>query len=316
MKIGVSACLLGTRCRYDGVGAKSDFVLHHLSEHFELVAYCPEDAIWGSPRQTIRLEERGDALRVIANQTQEDFTTKLQDMSETMARDMAKQELCGFVLKSKSPSCGLERVKVYQESSYLNEKRGTGIFAQAIKAHYPYLPLEEEGRLEDAWLRENFLMQVYAYKALHEFLQKEPTQGDLVAFHTDYKYLLYSKSHSVYKALGNIVANHDNKPLEELLECYKEAFLSAIAKKSTINNTYNVLVHIYGYFKNSITKEEKAHILQTLLEFKDKLIPLIAVIKLFMLYIQKYDIAYIKRQTFMNPYPKELALRSDIKAYK
>jgi uncharacterized protein YbgA (DUF1722 family) len=176
--------------------------------------------------------------------------------------------------------------------------------------------MEEEGRLGDPWLRENFLMQVFAYKSLFELLESKPSMKDLVDFHTSYKYLIYSKSHESYNVLGNIVANHEKKSFETVLQEYKQKFLESIAIKGSIKNTYNVLLHIYGYFKKNITKEEKEEILETMEDFKKEIIPLIAVIKIIKLYVNKFDIEYLKKQVFLKPYPKELALRSKIEAYR
>ena len=210
----------------------------------------------------------------------------------------------------------MARVKLYQEKTSLSENKAVGVFAKQIKERYPLLPLEEEGRLNDAWLRENFLMQIFAYKHIFEFLKTNPAMKDLVEFHTVYKYLIYAKSHLAYKELGHIVANHNKKDLNIILDEYKLAFLEAISLKGSISNTYNVLLHIYGYFKNLITKEEKDDILETMEDFKNEIIPLIAVIKILNLYTKRFDLSYLKTQKFLNPYPKELSLRSTVKAYK
>lgn len=190
------------------------------------------------------------------------------------------------------------------------------VFASKIKEKYPLLPLKKEGKLADEWLRENFLMQVFAYKNLFEFLKSNPKINDLVLFHTSYKYLIYSKSHIAYKELGNIVANHKKDELSKILADYKLLFLKTIYKKATVSNTYNVLMHIFGYFKKFITSKEKSEILESIQEFKDGMIPLIAVIKIFNLYTKKFNIKYLKEQVFLNPYPKELALKLTEKAYK
>jgi len=210
----------------------------------------------------------------------------------------------------------MERVKIYKPFNAPSVKNGVGVFAQKIKEKYPYLPVEEEGRLQDAWLRENFLMQIFAYQHLYDFLKSNPTFNDLVLFHTSYKYLIYSKSQKAYTTLGRIVANHDKKQLFEVLKEYEEEFLKAINLKGSVSKTYNVLLHMFGYFKKLITKEEKEEILQALQEFKDKIIPLIAVMKIINLYVKRFDVQYLKVQKFLSPYPKELALRSEIKAYK
>lgn len=316
MKIGVSSCLLGHMCRYNSGHAKDDFIVDSLAAHFELVPYCPEAIVFGTPRESIRLvEEQGD-LKVHTTKNKVDVTAPLQDICEREALRLANDGLCGFILKSGSPTCGLERVKIYDEQNTSGQKRGTGLFAQQIKNRYPYLPLEEEGRLQDAWLRENFIMQVFAYQHLHDFLACNPSAGELVTFHTSYKYLIYAKSQVSYKSLGNIVANHEKLPLSRLRELYKEEFLKAISKKGTIKKTYNILLHLFGYFKKSISKEEKHEVLASIEEFKEGIIPLITIIKIIKLYVVRFDIEYLKTQKFLTPYPKELALRSSLKAYK
>ena len=316
MKLGVSSCLIGTMCRYDGTNSKDNFITNILQEYFEFVPYCPEKMIFSTPREAIRLVEKDNAVRVVTSNTKKDVTDDLANISQVCVEQMQKDGLCGFILKSKSPTCGLERVKVYQDKEAPSEKKGVGVFAGKIKENFPLLPLEEEGRLNDPWLRENFLMQIFAYRHLFEFLKSKPSFKDLVDFHTSYKYLIYSKSQSSYKELGNIVANHDKKDIEDVLSLYKVAFLEAISKKGSISKTYNVLLHILGYFKKIITKEEKEEMLESMEEFKEGIIPLIAVIKLLNIYTKRFDLEYLLKQKFLSPYPKELALRSTVKAYK
>jgi len=316
MKIGVSACLLGNMCRYDGAGAKDRFVVDILSNYFELIGYCPEEPVFGTPRDTIRLVEINEEVRVQIGKSAEDVTDELQNSSNLFAQKAKSDNLCGFVLKSKSPTCGMERVKVYQEMNSMNEKKGIGLFAKKLKELYPYLPIEEEGRLNDPWLKENFLMQVFAYKEIFDFLATKPLLKHLIQFHTNYKYLIYAKSQTSYKELGKIVANQDKKDLKVILDEYTTGFLKAIALKSSINKTYNVLLHIFGYFKKDLTKEEKEFILTAIDEYKSGIIPLIAVTKILNLYVIRFDEQYLKTQKFLNPYPKEFALRSDTKASK
>lgn len=316
MKIGVSACLLGNHCRYDGSGAKDGFIVEELSKYFELIGYCPEEPLFGTPRDTIRLVEVENQVRVHIGKNGQDVTESLQKSSKVFADKAKQKKLCGFVLKSKSPTCGMERVKVYQEKNAPSEKKGVGVFANELRKVYPYLPIEEEGRLNDPWLKENFLMQVFAYGDMEKLLEDKPGFKELVEFHTTYKYLIYAKSESFYKILGNIVANHQKLPLEEVLENYKIEFFKAIAEKGTMKKTYNVLLHIIGYFKKLISKEEKEHILGACNEYKEGIIPLVAVTKMINLYVTKFDQTYLQSQKFLQPYPKELSLRSDIKAYK
>lgn len=316
MKIGVSSCLLGTQCRYDGAGSKDGFVVNELAKYFELVPYCPEAMVFGTPRESIRLVDVEGEIRVISNKEHKDVTKELEDISEQLALEAFEENLCGFVFKAKSPSCGIERVKLYENNSNMCEKKAVGLFAKAVIDKQPLLPIEEDGRLNDPWLKENFLMQIFAFSDLKKFLDNNPSFKDLIEFHTSYKYLVYAKGQESYKHLGSIVANHDKRELESVLEEYKIAFLRAISQKGNINKTYNVLLHIFGYFKKLINADEKEHILTACQEYKDGIIPLIAVVKLLNLYVKRFDDKYLKVQKFLNPYPKELALRSDVKAYK
>lgn len=316
MKLGISACLLGKQCRYDGGHAKDAYVVDTIGSFANFIPFCPEALLFNTPRDAIRLVEDETGIKALTSNSKEDVTQALTNISNTYAKKLQEEGLSGFILKSKSPSCGLERVKVYAKESTVNEKKGMGLFAKALKQHFPHLPVEEEGRLKDAWLRENFLMQVFAYEHLHNFLQTNPKQKDLIAFHSSYKYLIYAKSHHYYKSLGSTVANRAKKPLKEVLAVYKEGFLEAIALKGSINNTYNVLLHLVGYFKKLISKEEKEELLLACSEFKARIIPLIAVMKLFKLYVKRFDINYLAGQKFLQPYPSTLALRSDLKAYK
>lgn len=317
MVLGVSSCLLGNMCRYDGHGAKDSFVFDNLKKYFDLLPYCPENSIWKAPREAVRQVSIDGEIKIFTStKDPKDVTTILDEACEKMASKALLDDLCGFVLKSASPSCGMERVKVYQPLNAPSIKNGVGLFAKKLKEKMPNLPMEEEGRLTDAWLRENFLMQVYSYGDLKELLKKEKKISTLVEFHTSYKYLIFSKSQNSYKALGKIVANSEKKDIEEIYKEYEEEFLKAIATKSTLNKTYNILLHIFGYFKKHITKEEKADILESLYDFKSRVIPLISVIKIFNLYINRFNIAYLRTQKFLNPYPAKLALRSDLKAYK
>lgn len=316
LKIGVSSCLMGNMCRYDGATSTNRFVVDILKNYFDLVPYCPEEDAFGTPRESIALRDIDGETRVITNFTKLDVTQKLEDSSSNIIKKMQEEDLCGFILKAKSPSCGMERVKLYVGSNNMCEKKAVGVFAQDIKDNFPLLPLEEDGRLNDPWLKENFLMQVFAYSELQKFLDTNPKHKDLVEFHTNYKYLIYSKSQNSYKELGIIVANHDKKDILGILQEYKIGFLKAIAIKNSINKTYNVLLHIFGYFKKDITKKEKEFILEACDEYKNGIIPLIAVTKLLNSYVVRFDQEYLKTQKFLNPYPKEFALRSDTKAYK
>ncbi len=316
MKIGISTCLLGIQCRYDGQHSKDKFVYDELSKHFEFRSFCPEGQIYPTPREAIRQVRINGELIIRTTNTKKDVTKEIVDVSKSLVDSISEDELCGYILKSKSPTCGMARVKIYPDGEGQSENVGVGVFAKELMEKFPLLPIEEEGRLSDPWLKENFLMQVFAYKDIFEFMKTQPTFGELVDFHTSYKYLIYSKSHKSYKELGQIVANHEKKTLEEVLALYKQRFLEAIALKGRTSNTYNVLMHIFGYFKKYITKDEKEEILTSLEEFKQHIIPLVAIIKIIKIYVKRFNIEYLEKQKFLTPYPKEMALRSKVEAFK
>ncbi|WP_421716996.1 YbgA family protein [Arcobacter arenosus] len=316
MKIGISTCLLGIQCRYDGQHSKDKFVYDELSKHFEFRSFCPEGQIYPTPREAIRQVRINGELIIRTTNTKKDVTKEIVDVSKSLVDSINEDELCGYILKSKSPTCGMARVKIYPDGEGQSENVGVGVFAKELMEKFPLLPIEEEGRLSDPWLKENFLMQVFAYKDIFEFMKTQPTFGELVDFHTSYKYLIYSKSHKSYKELGQIVANHEKKTLEEVLALYKQRFLEAIALKGRTSNTYNVLMHIFGYFKKYITKDEKEEILTSLEEFKQHIIPLVAIIKIIKIYVKRFNIEYLEKQKFLTPYPKEMALRSKVEAFK
>jgi uncharacterized protein YbgA (DUF1722 family)/uncharacterized protein YbbK (DUF523 family) len=314
--IGVSACLFDINCRYNGGNSNDRYILNTLKQYCNIVPYCPEAPILGTPRKAIRLVQYEGEIKALEPETQTDVTSALVQSSNNIIKQMHNDNINGYIFKSKSPSCGMERVKLYEPIGRHNQKIAVGVFANAVINEFSYLPTEEEGRLNDMWLKENFIMQVFAHHHLQQFLNKQPTIGNLVEFHTQYKYLIYSKSSEKYKELGNIVANSHNHSLDQIINKYTQCFLETIQIKSSIGKTYNVLLHMFGYFKKHLHSSEKQGLLLLLDDFKQGIVPLITVIKVLEVYINTHNIEYLQQQVFLNPYPKELALRSDIGAVR
>lgn len=314
MKIAVSACLLGEKVRFDAGHKKFDFIVDELSKFAEFIPFCPEHIAFGSPRESIRMVALEDELHIIGNKSHKDLTQTLKEYSTKELEKIKDAKIDAIILKAKSPTCGLGSSKVYLDNGFANGK-DDGVFAKMCKEEYGYFPIEEEGRLNDPWLRENFVMQLYAYKAFEEF-KENATMKDLVKFHQDSKFLLSSKNDQLYRTLGRIVGNHDKKGFEELLEEYELHFKKAIAQKSSIKKTRNVLEHMAGFVKNFLTKEEKELLHEQISDYANKIIPVITPILTLKLYATKYKVHYLLEQTFIDPYPKELALRSDIKSGK
>jgi len=315
MKIAVSACLLGESIRFDGGHKRDRFITDELSEFAEFVPFCPEHLAFGTPRPSVRLVKGSESIRVISNKSEKDLTDALEQTSLYELTKLEAQPLCGIIFKSKSPSCGMKSAKLYLDNGMVEGKED-GIFARICRERYPLLPMEEEGRLEDAWLRENFVMQLFAYEAIEKLKTSSPNIGDLVRFHTINKFMLQSKDERLYRELGNIVANRDNLAFETLFGMYELGFKTAIARKSSIKKTRNVLEHLVGFFKNDLTKNEKEILHTQINDYTDKIIPLIVPLSTIHLYAKKYNTEYLLEQTFLSPYPKTLALRSHISSGK
>lgn len=315
MTLAVSSCLLGEKIRFDGGHKRDRFITDELCGFAEFVPFCPEHLAFGTPRPSVRLVSVEGAVRVHSNKSGEDLSDPLLQSCHDELTNLEAKSLCGIIFKSKSPSCGMKSAKLYLENGYCEGKED-GVFMHLCRERFPLLPMEEEGRLEDAWLRENFVMQIFAYDAYETFKASNPSLGDLVRFHTINKFLLQSKDEALYRELGNIVANRENHTLQMLLGIYELGFKTAIARKSSIKKTRNVLDHLAGFFKNELTKSEKETLHTQIGDYASKIIPLIVPVSTIYLYAKKYNTEYLLDQTFLTPYPKTLSLRSHISGGK
>lgn len=315
MKIAVSGCLLGEEIRHNGGHKRDDFITDMLGRYAEFVSFCPEHLAFGTPRDSIRLVNTSDGIIVQKNKNSEDVTDALTQTSEEELEKIAQQPLGGIILKSKSPSCGLGSTVLYRANGYA-EKKGSGIFAQMCQKKFPLLPIEEEGRLQDPWLRENFVMQLFAYDDFETFKASNPMMKDLVAFHQSYKFMLQSKDDQSYRELGNIVANRHGDTFEALLAAYETRFKETIAHKSSIGKTRNVLEHMAGFLKKYLSEVEKRTLHEQIEDYANKIVPLITPLSTLDMLAKEYQVSYLLGQKFLHPYPKELALRSDIRSGK
>lgn len=317
MKLAISACLDNHNVTFSASNNNDDFIRKNLSKYFDFIHFCPEYPILGAPRETLRLIDFDGELKAISNKTNQDFTPKLKIESLKIVQTIKEtRDIFGVILKSKSPTCGLERVRVYEQNGMSKPSNGIGVLAKELKNAFPLLPIEENNRLLDPWLRENFIMQVFAFSDFENFKNNKPTMNKLVEFHTSYKYLIMSKSTVAYKKLGNIVANREKKDFEKLLLEYEIDFKTLLHLKSSIKKTINVLEHCYGYVKNYISVDEKESFFESLELFKNKIVPLITPIMLLEMFAKKHSCKYILNQKFLSPYPKALALRSDLNSLK
>ena len=315
MKLAVSSCLLGNEIRYNAGHKRDRFITDTLSKYCDFTPFCPEDLAFGTPRDAIRLVENKKGLSVRKVDGSADVSKALSDACSSEVDRIDMHSLSGIIFQAKSPSCGYGSAKTYLENGYSSGKTD-GVFVSACKEANPNLPMEEEARLIDPWLRENFIMQLFAYDAMKNFANEAKEFNELVTFHTAYKFLLLSKDEPIYRALGQIVANHEKKPFTEVVTEYKALFEQAIAKKSKVGKTVNVLDHMVGFFKNDLTSDEKGIIRKQVNLYKDMVVPLISVISMIKLFATKHNCKYLLGQKFLDPYPEELALRSDIKSGK
>lgn len=315
MKIAVSGCLLGEKIRFDAGHKHDHFITDELGKFAQFISFCPEHLAFGTPRPTVRLVKVHDAIQVQSNKTGEDLTDTLMQTSYSELEKLEREPLCGIIFKSKSPSCGMNSAKLYLGNG-MSDGKEDGVFMRLCRERFPLLPMEEEGRLEDAWLKENFVMQLFAYDAFQKFNASAPTLKGLVKFHTAHKFLLQAKDEKLYRELGNIVANRSGLSFEALLGQYELGFKTAISRKSSIKRNRNVLDHLAGFFKKELSKSEKETLHDQIHDYADKIIPLIVPLSTIYLYARKYDTKYLLEQTFLDPYPKTLALRSHIKSGK
>lgn len=315
MKLAVSACLLGEKVRYDGGHKRDRFITDQLSAYCSYVPFCPEALAFGTPRPSIRMVRDGEQNHIISNKDGADLTEHLLGFSNQELQKIASENLCGIIFKSKSPSCGLGSSKTYLQNGF-SEGKSDGIFVSLCRKQFPHLPMEEEGRLVDDWLRENFIMQIFAYKSFENLKKNAPNMKKLVEFHTKNKFMLQAKDEKLYRELGKIVGNHESFSFNEILLSYEEKFKTAIAKKSSRKRDKNVLEHMAGFFKKELLKVEKEMLHTQIEEYMQAIVPLIVPLSTINLYAKKYNTSYLLEQTFLAPYPKELALRSSLHGSK
>ena len=311
-KIAISACLLGAEVRFNGGHKESRLCSQALSEHFDFVPLCPEVAIGlGIPRQPIRLiGDPAQPQAVGSVDSSLDVTRPLHDYGVAMAA--AHTDICGYIFMQKSPSCGLERVKVYQDGGRPAELRGRGIYAQAFCAAHPDLPVEEEGRLNDPVLRENFLTRVYAYSTWQQLLRAGITRRSLTEFHACYKYQLMAHHPEQYKILGNMLGNLGKNDPREIAPQYFSELMKALKKCATRRTHTNVLQHISGYLKQSISPEDKQEVQYLIGQYLHGIVPLIVPLTLLKHHFRLHPDPYISRQVYLQPHPENLSLRNAI----
>jgi uncharacterized protein YbgA (DUF1722 family)/uncharacterized protein YbbK (DUF523 family) len=312
IRVGISSCLLGEEVRYDGGHQKDNYITGVLARHFTWVAVCPEMEVgMGVPREPIRLVGDAAAPRLLGVTSGTDHTERMNDFARRRVEALRRQGLSGYVLKRASPSCGMERVKVYEENGTA-ARSGVGLFARVLTEALPVLPVEEEGRLNDARLRDNFITRVFAYRRLAALRESGPRPATIVGFHTAHKYLLLAHSPVAYGRLGRLVAEIKRQPLERWLDHYGDVFMRALHVRATPEKHVNVLQHIMGFFKDRLSAGEKRELLGVIGDYARELVPLVVPITLVNHYVSRFEVAYVRDQVYLRPHPKELMLRNHV----
>jgi len=312
IRLGISTCLLGENVRYDGGHKLDRFFTDTLGQYVQYVPVCPEvECGLGVPRESMHLEGDPDSPRLITSRTNRDMTECMVRWAKRCVVEIGEEDLCGFIFKSDSPSCGMERVKVYNEKG-MPVKKGVGIFAKIFMEHFLLLPVEDEGRLHDPKLRENFIERIFALKRWRGVLGKKANRGNVVDFHTKHKLLILSHSPRHYQMMGKLISQAKDLPLKELYRQYQTFLMESMQLKTTTRKNANVLQHMMRYFKEQLSSDEKQELLEVIDHYRKEYIPFIVPMTLINHFVRKYDQPYLKQQVYLNPHPLELQLRNHV----
>lgn len=311
-RLGISSCLLGQTVRFDGGHKKDPFLCETFGRFVEWVPVCPEMEVgMGVPRESVRLVGRPGDPRMLAERTGKDWTMAMKRFAAVRVRQLAELKLSGYVFKKNSPSCGLERVRIYNDRN-VPSRNGRGLFASTVIQTLPLLPAEEEGRLNDPALRENFVERVFAYHRWQEALSGNKSARALIEFHTRHKFLLLAHSERHYRRLGRLVAESSQGPLRAAYASYGALFMECLGVSATPKKHANVLDHLTGYFSENLSPAERQEMVELVRDYRTGLVPLIVPITLIRHYVHKYRIEYLTDQVYLAPSPKELMLRNHV----
>ena len=312
IRVGVSSCLLGRKVRFDGGHKRDRYLTDVLGDWFDWVSVCPEVEIGlGTPRPTIRLEGTAEAPRLVEPKSDVDLTERMRSYSERRVGELRQLDLDGYILKRASPSCGMERVRVWNQGG-MPEKNGVGIFAAVLLSRWPNLPVEEEGRLNDPVLRENFVERVFCSHRWRSLRRGGLTRARLIAFHTAHKMLLRTHNEAGYRRLGKLVASFGQRPDGEIFSGYEDEFFAILKGRATVKRHVNVLQHAVGYLKSDLDPVDKRELLALIEDYRNELVPLIVPVTMLRHHVHRNQVPYLVGQIYLEPHPKELMLRNRV----
>lgn len=313
VRLGISACLLGQKVRYDGGHKRDAFLVEVFGRYVEWVPVCPEVEMGlGVPRDTLRLERQGDDTRMIMPKTGADYTERMRTFAAQRLQALARERLCGYILKKDSPSCGLERVRLYPHDG-MPHKSGQGLFAAALTQYFPHLPVEEEGRLNDPRLRENFVTRVFAYQRWWQLTEQTISRAALLQFHAQHKFVLVAHSQVGTQRLGRLLAHPEQIADDQALAtAYLDAFTEVMHRTPTCRSHTNVLQHLAGYVSDHLDSGERGELTDMIDQYRLGLLPLIVPVTLLRHYVRKFQIPYLLDQVYLTPHPHELMLLNQL----
>lgn len=310
IKLGISSCLLGQEVRYDAGHKLDRFITDTLGRYVEFVPVCPEvEYGLGIPREPLRLVGDPSSPRLVTVKTNIDHTDGMVLWAKRRVVELEREGLCGFIFKSRSPSSGMERVKVYNERG-IPVNKGVGIWAGVFMEHFPLLPVEDEGRLHDPEIRENFIERIFTLMRWRDMEAQAKSRSNLIDFHTKHKLLILSHSPGHYREMGRLAARAKDIPSNDLFNQYRILLTEGLKLKATVKKNVNVLQHMMGYFKKRLSADEKQELLEVISTYGQSLVPLIVPVTLINHYVRKYDEPYLKEQVYLHPHPLDLKLRN------
>jgi uncharacterized protein YbgA (DUF1722 family)/uncharacterized protein YbbK (DUF523 family) len=312
-RIGISACLLGQRVRYDGGHKRDAFLVEVFGRYVEWIPVCPEVEMGlGVPRDTLRLELQGDDIRLIMPDTGADYTERIRAFAARRLAVLARERLCGYIFKKDSPSCGMERVRLYPNRG-APQKAGQGLFAAALMRYLPHLPTEEEGRLNDPRLRENFVTRVFAYHRWQQTTEKEITRAVLMRFHAQHKFVLLAHSQVGTRRLGHLLGEPEASANDQTLaSAYLQGFTEIMRRVPTRRSHTNVLQHLAGYVSDHLDGDEREELTEMVDQYRCGVLPLIVPVTLIRHYVRKFRVAYLLDQVYLAPHPHQLMLLNHV----
>jgi uncharacterized protein YbgA (DUF1722 family)/uncharacterized protein YbbK (DUF523 family) len=312
VRVGISTCLLGEPVRFDGGHKHDPYVVGTLGRYVEWVPVCPElEMGLGVPREALRLVGDPEAPRLVTVRSRVDHTDGMRAWAHGKLEELRALQLDGYVLKSKSPSCGMERVRVYTEAG-MPSRSAPGTFARALMEAFPLLVVEEEGRLNDPWLRESFVVRLFTHHRWRALTRAHPPAGSLVAFHARHKLLLMAHSETHLRALGRLVARAGAERPAPLVGQYGEGLLAGLAVRATTRKHTNVLQHIAGHLRERLDRPDREELHGSIDDYRRSLVPLVVPLTLLRHYVRKFELVYLADQVYLDPHPKELMLLNHV----